>query len=537
MIKSNNRKTEYEKDLIGGNDFMKKIICAILGVCLLIPCAAPFAAAANKSTVKETDGAAEGVYETVENAEPFVIIRGMDFNGLKKDAGTDKETSVGVKITFGGIVGALCRAAVAGLKSFSADAAVDVLIDYVYSTMKDYGCDKNGDSADNVTVPLYEKSVANYPELSGEGGNGEEALARTAAKRYGADKVYFFVYDWRLDPTVNAAYLNDLINTALEEHPESKKVNAVCCSMGGIVTLAYMTYYGSDKINSLVSDSSVMYGTDVTSELMLGKVNFDAEAADRYLSFVAPAAAPFVHMLTKIGLTERICGFINSFAEKYKSEIYDRVLLPVYGTMPAIWSIVYNEDYEAAKKFVFDGKEDEYAALIARTDKIQSEIVARRTETLENAMANGMKFSVISNYNRPNICAYESAGLQGDGTLETGPMSFGATVSEVGHELSAEQLAGADEKYVSVDKCINASTAQFADMTWFVRNCRHVGCIYMSEFTHFIFALVESEEQPLCDTLEDYGRFMISDSEEKLYPLTLENIAAIENGAGNSPIC
>ncbi len=517
---------------------MKRIICAVLSACLLIPCAMPFASA--KRTA-ETNAAAENKSAAAENtgyveAEPFVIIRGMEFGGLIKDPGTEKEEKVRVKLSFSGIVGAVGKALAAGIRDFSVDSAIESVLDYAYSVMSDYACDENGDSVQNIGVPVYDKSVANYPELSGEGGSGEEALARSAAKRYGADKVYYFMYDWRLDPTVNAAKLNGFINNALKDHPEYDKVNAVCCSMGGIVTLAYLTYYGSDKINSLVSDSSVMYGTDVTSELMNGKILFDAAAADRYLSFVAPGAAPLVHMLTKMGFTKKVCNFINSFAEKYQKSIYDRVLLPVYGTMPAIWSIVYNEDYEQAKQFVFGGKEDEYAGLLARTDKFQREVVSRRSETLENAMNAGMKFSVIANYNRPNICAYESAGLQGDGTLETGPMSFGATVSEVGEKLSEEQLVGASPEFVSIDGCINAATAEYKDRTWFVRNCRHVGCIYRSEFTDFVIALAESDVQPLCDTFEGYSRFMISDADENLYPLTEEYIDKIENGS-RVPVC
>lgn len=520
---------------------MKKIICALLSACLLLPCAVPFVSAAER---EKKDAANENKQpsdapstELVEDADPFIIIRGMDFGGLIKDAGTEKEENVSVKLTFGGIVGALGKAAAALIRGDGRYAAIEIITDYVYSTMADYGCDKNGDSAENISVPVYDKSVGNYPELSCEGGNGEEALARSAAKRYGADNVYFFIYDWRLDPAVNAAKLNDFISFALAEHPESEKVNAVCCSMGGIVTLAYLTYYGSDKINSLVSDSSTMYGTDVTTELLTGQVMFDAAAADRYLAHMAPSLSWLIHTLTKIGFTGRVCNFLNSFTEKYKSMIYDRVLLPVYGTMPAVWSLVYADEYEAAKEYIFAGKEDEYAALIARNDKFRREVVSNRAETLAAAMANGMKFSVIANYNTPNVCAYKSAGLQGDGTLETGPMSFGATVSEVGHELSAEQLAGADGKYVSVDKCINASTAEYRDMTWFVRNCRHVGCIYQSEFTNFIFALVESEVQPTCDSLAGYTRFMISDKNENLYPLTLDMIDKIENGANRRPVC
>ena len=94
---------------------MKKIICALLSACLLLPCAVPFVAAAER---EKKDAANENKQpsdapstELVEDADPFIIIRGMDFGGLIKDAGTEKEENVSVKLTFGGIVGALGKAA------------------------------------------------------------------------------------------------------------------------------------------------------------------------------------------------------------------------------------------------------------------------------------------------------------------------------------------------------------------------------------------------------------------------------------------
>ena len=96
---------------------MKKIICAVLSACLLIPCAMPFASA--KRTA-ETNVAAENKSAAAENtgyveAEPFVIIRGMEFGGLIKDPGTEKEEKVRVKLSFSGIVGAIGKALAAGI--------------------------------------------------------------------------------------------------------------------------------------------------------------------------------------------------------------------------------------------------------------------------------------------------------------------------------------------------------------------------------------------------------------------------------------
>ena len=56
--------------------------------------------------------------------------------------------------------------------------------------------------------------------------------------------------------------------------------------------------------------------------------------------------------------------------------------------------------------------------------------------TMRILMVGGMIFTVVANYNTPNVPVYKNAGLQGDGILETRAMSFGATVSEIGKTLS-----------------------------------------------------------------------------------------------------
>ena len=44
--------------------------------------------------------------------------------------------------------------------------------------------------------------MANYPEFVNEEGylTNEPAIVRAAAAKIGADHVYYFNYDWRLDP-------------------------------------------------------------------------------------------------------------------------------------------------------------------------------------------------------------------------------------------------------------------------------------------------------------------------------------------------
>lgn len=492
-------------------NIVKKAVSLLLALCLLLCALAPAALAAPAENT--------GPRETP--AYPLVIVRGMDFTqGLKYNAGTPEETAVNVmnNLSFRGVlkgIAGMCGGFFAGGK----DGAVNALIDFAATLFEGYACNENGDSLDPaVSSPCYTQDVSHYPDLWRDAAAQEEGLVRSAAERYGAGNVYFFIYDWRLDTLENAGKLHALIETALADHG-CDKVDLVCCSMGGIVALTYLNYYGSAQIDSLVSDSATMYGTDVTTDLLLGDVVFEPAAAYRFIKSKVPRLGLVLDLLYKSGAVTRICKFLNRFAETYKTEIYEGVLTPVFGSMPAIWELVRNESYEEAKQYIFGGS-GRYAGMLQKTDKIQREVVARKQEILNSAMAQGMKFGVLAAYNSPNAPAYAHAALQGDGTLETRMMSFGATVSEVGGALPEESLAGVSPEYISADRCINASTCLYPEYTWFIKDAAHVGCRYGSDYTELVFSILEAESQPTVRTWAKYPRFLQADENEDLSPLT-----------------
>ena len=113
-------------------------------------------------------------------------------------------------------------------------------------------------------------------------------------------------------------------------------------------------------------------------------------------------------------------------------------------------------------------------------------------------------------------------------------MSFGATVSEVGKPLSDSELAVGDEKYVSADKCINANTAAFKDITWFIKDGEHIcGATVDSDIMNFFFTLLDATEQPTVDTWEQYPQFMQADKNEGLS----YDLAGKTFSAKGEPIC
>ena len=487
-----------------------RVFALLLSFILLFTCALP--AFASKNTgVNQVEAPDLPVSDC-----PLIIVRGMQLNGMVRYAGTEREEKASINFNLPDLLKALGRLPAAFVTG-GKDKAVDVLLDYAYGLFAHLGCDENGDPADpDVTMRVFEGSAANYPDLPGEPSVRQLGLFKSALNRYGAENVYFFSYDWRLDTFGNASLLAKEIDRALEETGEDQ-VNLICCSMGGIVTLTYLTYYGSDKIRSLLSDSATMNGAECATDVLCGDILFDAAAVDRYLTRMVPALSPLFHGLYRTGALGRLCKALNRFADDYGEEVYSRILIPIFGTMPAFWELCYPEKYEEAKRFAYGEDAGKWPALFEKTDKIQREVCAKKLETLNAAMENGMIFNVIANYNTPNVPVYLNAGLQGDGILETRAMSFGATVSEVGKTLSEQELSVGDARYVSADRCINASTAAFPDQTWFIKDGEHIcGLVVDSDIMRFFFTLLDSPVQPTVDTWAQYPQFMQADRYEGL---------------------
>ncbi|MBR3768751.1 MAG: hypothetical protein IKL10_11020 [Clostridia bacterium] len=493
---------------------MKKLLCVLLSLIMVLPLGLTSFAA------EEVTAPVENVIEAVETDTPVIVVRGMNFaGGLQFDRGTENARPANVQFDALELFKYLIKTFATVATTLSIDAGVSVICEYVVSLFSAYPCDNNGDSVhENITAAYYPEAVINYPDLLSPDAEDEISLVTSLAARYGEDMVYYFDYDWRLDPMDNADILNEMVNTALSDHG-CEKVDIICCSMGGSVTMAYMAEYGYSKLDTVISNTSVMFGADVITDLFNGKVEFNADTVEKYVSSMVPQISWLIKIAKMTGVLGVLCNFINDFAEKYEEKIFEETLIPTFATLPGFWSMMKGEEYLNAREFIFGDKEEEYEGLLSRLDNYYYSVSSRRQEITDGALTSGVKLAVIANYNSPLVPAYESAKYQGDGVVETAPMAGGALTSVLGSTLSKEQLSVGESKYVSADKCINASTCIYPDYTWFGKDAGHVVGLYGSEFTHFLFTLLEAETQPTINTWAQYPQFMQSDVNETLAPL------------------
>ena len=402
----------------------------------------------------------------------------------------------------------------------------ELLMEWITPLYEDVKLDKNGEPApgDHVQDSYY-KTNYNY--------------------NYGGYLIteYRFVYDWRLDPVANADLLNAYIEN-LKRTTGYSKVNLVGRCEGSTIVMAYLAKYGHDSVKRLFFLMPAYNGLSLVSQMFSGHVKFDSYAISKWLD--APDASQLE--IPESELIEFLTAVVDMSAAMYGVDVTNSVIMPVYekvikdilpdillesyATMPGMWAMVSDRDYEDAKAFLFTGHEAEYAILIDKIDYYR-ENVKYKTEDILNACLNdGIEIGNITKYGYPAGPIFEESRLLSDGGSPVVDVSFGATAANLGETLTDRYIASREElglgKYISPDKLIDASTCFLPDTTWFLGNCAHP---YTPDWADDHMARFFQTDGMTVDTFEDAPQFMVyygdgndgDSSNDRVVPLTAEN--------------
>jgi hypothetical protein len=329
---------------------------------------------------------------------------------------------------------------------------------------------------------------------------------------------------------VNAAYLAAFIeNVKFEKNCE--KVDLSVLSMGGIVTLTYFQMFGTASVKSCVLLCSTYSGVQLASDAMSLRLGIDKEDLLNYLpqNFgtvqMKTAMKAAFKLMDMLGIADRLVDFANAGLDALLDSFTEEIMKEIFLTMPGLWAVVRQEDYEAAKTNLLDPQK--HAVLIERIDYVQYNVHQKRKEIIQNAMTNGVTVTFVANYNLAPAPAYASSSFHSDTLIETVRASGGAYCAPLGTTLPAgylQQNACSGHNHISPDNMIDASTADFPDQVWFVKNVGHVRCLYGSEYNEFLLWLQHRQEQPTVFTNPDYPQFLGSDNDG----MTLYRIEPIE---------
>ncbi len=469
-------------------------------------------------------------YAVQKESVPFILVSGMDVLPLYKDYGTDNERKVwGIT---GDSFAALGKELAKPLLKLCVDRNKKVfgqsLLKSLCKTFEYLKCDDNGDSLYNIRTPQFPTSMADNEWVYKNEKKDEQGILNAAVRKYGAENVYFFNYDWRLDPLEHADDLNTLIESVKREKG-CEKVNLACCSMGGVISMAYIYKYGHSSLNNFLLLSTAFQGVAAVGDMYQGKLYFDKEALIRRVINLGKGDVKeflfkaLMYAADKSGIADSLVDFADGVIDSMKEDIYDILLKDVFGKMPGILDLAAACDYEDAKAYMLDT--DRNAELISRCDEYIYNVQSKAKEILDSAKNDGVGVYIVCQYNMQALPVSVSSDLNNDLLIDVKYASAGAYCADLGKTLSSayKQAVSDGHNHLSADRVIDASTCMYPENTWFIKDQAHVD-YNVGPSTDFIFRLADLERQLTVFDDENYTQFMIYDYDKNsLKPLEAES--------------
>ena len=405
----------------------------------------------------------------------------------------------------------------------------------------------------NCADKIYDTIAPRYEPLMMDDNGNPRNGTHTKKVEIAPDKVgkrsgywlhdYEFSYDSRLDPYVNAQLLYSFIDQVLYTTQKSK-VNLVGRCLGTTIVATYLTEYGCSKINSCVFYAAAFNGVYVMDGFFTSDYDINYNRVQYYLkngkSEMVGNFETIQNYADGIDTASMFDWFLssaNSGLQNMKPYLFPRLTLALFGTWPGHWAMVSKDAFQKALKTTLaDTPENaaKYAGLIRKVERYQNNVMAKFPQTLETCRQRGMKVAIISKYNLPLPPLSPNSSMQADGTVELRTMSLGATAGNVGEQLTRSQLNDVKESgsmaefiqgkqiildsktnaaavkrsnYLSKDNMVDASTCQYPDYTWFIKNCPHA--TYPHDIELLILDICRSPEQYTITTNSKYPQFMV----------------------------
>lgn len=402
------------------------------------------------------------------------------------------------------------------------DAFCDAALPVINEMFEDIACNPDG-TVKHPEVQLefqFPESVATYGvETVGQADAFDKQILYGAVDAVGADKVYVYGLDWRMNPFDVADEIHAWIQH-IKEVQNCDKVSLAGISMGGAMVSAYLAKYGTDDVSNVTMISSAFTGLSYIGELYQGAVQIDEDGLYNMLN-AAVGKDTLSRIFGSTGLVKQVIALIDDLYAAEQDRIFTECLVPAFGYNPGMWAFVPSENYAAAKEFMFAHMDSTDAQKLVLSAKLDAYHLAQANaeQTLKDAIAAGVNVAVISNYNFQIAPVAATAKQTSDQVIETVHTSGYATCANLGETLPASVKDG---KYVSADRVIDASTCFLPDNTWFIKNMQHVGFDNSQNQCKFYAWLLTTDKQVTVNSNPDYPQFMLYNPETKvLSPLAL----------------
>lgn len=422
---------------------MKKFLCIILSVTMLLSCAAPSFAAGTEEHLPQiyVNGiGTRAVYE-VDDPDKTPLFFPIDNEGLMENLGN--------------ITGYIESA----VKKNNPDILSDAIYSIMWDTMGKATLDTDGiTNKFNVTVdpcPLEYK------------GNGK----------------YNFCYDSRLDPVDIAAQLYDYVQQ-VKAHSGSERYELVASSYGGAIAAAYLHEYEQEwkNIDSFLLCVPSLPGIDFVGELFRGTFNFDPDVLVGFANDMLgnEDLNLILSILNKTGALEKILEYgLEPVVKVALMRAVKDIVHDIFGTFPAMWSYVQDEFFYDALENIYgeDYASDSHshAKLIDKITYYHEEVMVDAPELLLSAKEKGVKVSIISKYGFAPKPLSKSGNVLSDNLMDLEDVTYGATCSMRDTTLPADYTQKLYPEYnmISADRCVDMSTALLPLNTWVIKGFYH----------------------------------------------------------------
>ena len=396
------------------------------------------------------------------------------------------------------------------------------------------------------------------------------AISKAVADEVDRDHFYVFYYDWRLDPTENAASLLQFIERVITA-TRAQAVSLIGAGYGGVVANAYLYRYrthAAQNVSSCVFLDSPLQGNALIGDIMKGKVAkkandnnslFDTfntisgeERGDAMLRYMNDDPDNFLKSLiddlfgTSLGgqilgvfakyLTLDIlksegtmkdkAKLYNNFALLAGDAVYDQCLREYLRTVPGFWALVPTKDFRAALEFLY-GDEILNYEFSKRLENARA-VTDNTAATLKYAQADGIKMYVVANYGRQILPATISLNDLSDGVESTKYASAGAVTAECGTDWQFQVYCtqSAYHNHRAPDNDIEASTCALPENTWFIKDLKHLDFQYDTT-ADFVAWLVTSPSQRNVWESASYPQYL-------LYSKARKSISPYSENGGSS---
>lgn len=511
----------------------RKLISVLLSVLILFSLCIP--AAANNATHVNVLHADDSVL--LDYDVPVISVEGFGldiYKGLSTADESDDEVLGAVSAE--NILGYVKKY---GLKLLVAlftknyNAVTDILTEVITPIFGEIACDENG-------VPSPDTGI--------------KALSDTQLKDgFGYENSYDFRYDWRKDMHTLAAELDEYIKFVMEL-TDSEQVVLTSFSMGNCIltTYLYEYYYTAsdyaqrDHIKAVIFISSAANGVDVCGDPFSGNMSVDSTSLMRFLSEVmtgdetSSGIYNLLEILYSLGILEPVAEYANNLVKNVHEYRINDVVIDNIGTIPGLYALMSDEQYEQCEDFIFDTaeKREKYSGLLEKNRYYHDSVQSNAENIIDSLIADGINTAIIAEYGFTSIPLTSSNDRQSDGTISTASASFGATCSDVDGTLGKDYVQKIEcecgNNHISPDNQIDASTCSYPDITWFAKNLRHTAAARY--FSGIVNVVAYSDRQITVWDYSDYPQYLTNYNDEYLVPLTADNtqpVIAYEESLSN----